>query len=245
METWEFDQPVTAVVLTEQSDLIALILGGRIVLWNVLSRKVVDTAYVLSEWPRLRCNDARVDPSGVLWFGTMQNNVQADGTTAEITAWEGGLYSLVPGGREQLWRSGLGIANTLAWSPDGSTMYFGDTLANCIYRAEFDVVNSRIIQSTAYFRDFARGLPDGSTMDAEGYLWNCRYGGRCIVRVAPDGEVAAIYEMPVANPTTCAFGGPDLKTLFITSAADGSASGGALFSLSAPVVGLPSVPLKL
>jgi sugar lactone lactonase YvrE len=233
------------VVLTERRDLIGLVLGGRIVLWNVDSRKITDTVYELREWPGLRCNDARVDPSGVLWFGTMQNNVQIDGTTAETTAWEGGLYSLTPGGQARLWRSGLGIANTLAWSPDTRTMYFGDTLANCIFRADFDVVGSYLNKSSSFFRGFERGLPDGSAVDAEGYLWNCRYGGGCIVRIAPNGAVATICEMPVSNPTTCAFGGRDLKTLFITSAADGSTSGGAMFSLSVPVEGLPSIPMKL
>ena len=69
-----------------------------------------------------------------------------------------------------------------------------------------------------FLQGFARGLPDGSAMDAEGFLWNCRYYGNCVVRVAPDGKIDRVVEMPVKNITTCCFGGADLKTLLVTTA---------------------------
>ena len=79
-------------------------------------------------------------------------------------------------------------------------------------------------------------------MDSEGFLWNCRYGGGCVVRVAPDGEVERVVEMPCGNITTCTFGGEDLRTLFITTAAAGRGPSerlaGSLFALEAPVPGL-------
>jgi len=79
-------------------------------------------------------------------------------------------------------------------------------------------------------------------MDADGYLWNCRYGGACIVRVAPTGEVDRVIEMPVENITTCTFGGPDLKTLFITTAGAERAGTdpieGGLFALDVETPGL-------
>lgn len=250
VDTWQFDQPVTAVFLSTQPHLIGLVLGGRIVLWDTQFHKEVDTLFRLPDWPRVRCNDARVDPAGVLWFGTMQNNVRADVSTADVTEWRGSLYSLVPGGSVRQWRSGFGIANTLAWSPGGDVMYFGDTLQNTLYRAPFDAVSSTMGNAEIFFSGYERGLPDGSAVDSEGCLWNCRYGGGCIVRIAPNGNIVEIAETPVCNPTTCAFGMQDMRTLFFTSAAAVQSAqqtnqDGALFSLVTPIGGLPSPPLLL
>jgi sugar lactone lactonase YvrE len=249
LETWRFDQPVTAVVLTTREDQIVLVFGGRIVVWDTRSQKVVDVLFRLAEWPAVRCNDARVDPAGVLWFGTMQNNVRSDGVTTEVTEWRGALYSLTPGSDARVWYSGFGITNTLAWSPGGETMYFGDTLQNCLYRGAFDPVSSRVENREIFFEGFARGLPDGSAVDAKGYLWNCRYGGACIVRVAPDGSIASVIETPVMNPTTCAFGATGSDTLFFTSAAASQGTqqpeAGSLFSFQPEEQGLLSTPLRL
>ncbi len=248
VETWAFDQPVTAVALTTQEHLLALVLSGRIVLWDSFTHRETDVLFRLPGWPALRCNDARVDPAGVLWFGTMQNNVGPDGSTAQVTEWQGGLYSLAAGGGAKQWQSGFGIVNTLAWSPNGETMYFGDTLANCLYRGTFDSAQSILESREAFFADFSRGLPDGSTIDAEGYLWNCRFGGACIVRIAPDGSIANIIDTPMRNLTTCAFAGGDASTLLFTSAIDTTHpddSGGSLFSFETGVRGMLSTPLRL
>src|SRR5437667_8070381 len=75
-----------------------------------------------------------------------------------------------------------------------------------------------IANQRPFLEGFARGLPDGSTVDSAGYLWNCRFFGGCIVRVAPDGQIDRVVEMPVKNITTCTFGGPDRKTLYVTTA---------------------------
>lgn len=248
METWNFDQPVTAIALTSQAELLVLVLGGRIVLWDTRTNQETDILFRLPEWPAVRCNDARVDPAGVLWFGTMQNNVRSDGTTMDITEWMGALYSLTASGEVKQWHSGFGISNTFAWSPDSETMYFADTLANTIYRSRFDPIQSSLAGSEVFFRDFKRGLPDGSTMDAEGYLWNCRYGGSCIVRIAPDGTIAAIIETPVTNPTTCTFIADDKGTLVFTSAGNAAPHGGpaeSLFAFESGVQGLPITPFSL
>lgn len=248
VETWRFDQPVTAVVLTTHEELLGLILGGRIVLWNLRTHQEIDILFRLPGWPAERCNEARVDPAGILWFGTMQNNVQPDGSTSEVTEWKGALYSLVPGEEAKQWRTGFGITNTLAWSPNGETMYFGDTLANCLYRGTFDPITSRLEGCETFFADFPRGLPDGSAMDAEGYLWNCRYGGAAIVRIAPDGSVDTIVETPIQNPTTCAFSLTRNSTLLFTSAAEAMGPPqleGSLFSLETSVRGLLAPLLRL
>jgi len=242
VETWNFDQPVTAVVLTSRTELLLLVLGGRIVLWDTRTHQEMDVLFRLPEWPAVRCNDARVDPAGTLWFGTMQNNVRSDGTTEDVTELKGALYSLTASGEVKQWFSGFGITNTFAWSPDGNMMYFGDTLASTIYRSRFDPIHSTLEKPEIFFRNFERGLPDGSTIDAEGYLWNCRYGGSCIVRITPDGTVARIIETPVANPTTCTFASEGKETLVFTTAGNTTES---LFAFESGVQGLPVTPFVL
>lgn len=248
-DTWQFDEPVTAVTLTQDPERLLIVLGGRIILWNTRSPHRTATLFQLPSWPAVRCNDARVGPDGALWFGTMQNNVRSDGSTAPITENLGELLCLDANGRTQAWHTSIGIANTVAWSPNGDRLYFGDTLRNLIYSCEFDVRSGPVSEAVIFTKDFSRGLPDGSAMDSEGYLWNCRYGGSSIVRFAPDGSVAEVIEAPVKNPTTCAFGGEDLKTLYITSArtedsTDGDL-GGSLFSMQVEVAGLPSNRFRL
>jgi sugar lactone lactonase YvrE len=173
----------------------------------------------------------------------MQNNVRSDGGGIPITQNLGELLCLKANNRTKLWHAGIGIANTVAWSPAGDYFYFGDTLRNLIYVCEFDRDAGLITEPVIFAKDFPRGLPDGSAMDSQGYLWNCRYGGSSIVRFAPDGTVVEVIEAPVKNPTTCTFGGPDLKTLYVTSAAasdNESGLGGALFGMEVEVAGLPS-----
>jgi sugar lactone lactonase YvrE len=242
-ETWQFDQPVTAAVLTQDPEQLLVVLGGKMILWNTQSPHRTRTFFELPSWPTVRCNDARVGPDDALWFGTMQNNVGDDGSTMPTTEHVGELLCLNASGRTKSWHTSIGIANTVAWSPAGDRLYFGDTVRNVIYGCNFDASTGPVVPPGTFTRDFSRGLPDGSAMDSEGYLWNCRYGGSCIVRFAPDGSVAEVIEMPVKNPTTCAFGGDDLKTLYITSAKDESDAGdlgGSLFSMQVEVAGLPS-----
>ena len=135
---------------------------------------------------------------------------------------------------------GIGISNTFCWSPDAKRFYFADTLANAIHVWNYDLRTGRMPDERPFFVGFERGLPDGSAMDRDGYLWNARYGGGCIVRIAPTGEIDRIVEMPVSRVTNCTFGGPQLKTLFITTArrSDERLSGG-LYALTVDVPGLP------
>lgn len=249
IDTWEFDQPVTAVTLTHDPEQLLIVLGGKIILWNTKKHHRVATLFQLSSWPATRCNDARVGPDGALWFGTMQNNVRSDGGSTPITEHVGQLLCLDVSGRVQLWHTGIGITNTVAWSPAGDRLFYGDTLSNLIYVCEFDRHTGPTSKPVPYVKDFPRGLPDGSAMDSQGCLWNCRYGGSSIVRFAKDGSVMEVVETPVKNPTTCTFGGCDLMTLYITSAiahnGDEGELGGALFSMEVEVAGLPSNRFRL
>jgi sugar lactone lactonase YvrE len=171
----------------------------------------------------------------------MRNNVNPDGSPGQAGGEDGILYRIDPDGNVSVHRRNVGISNTLAWSPDRRHFYFADSLANVIWVYDYDPATGNISNETPFLKDFPRGLPDGSTMDAEGYLWNCRYYGACIVRVAPDGSIDQVIEMPVRNITTCTFGGSELKTLYVTTAAaealPGDRLAGGLYALQTTVAG--------
>jgi sugar lactone lactonase YvrE len=243
VRTWFFDEPVTALTLTDRDDVLAVILGSGVILWEPASDRRHPPVYRLDGWPRVRLNDARADPRGSLWAGSMRNNVNPDGSSGEAGGLDGNLYRLNPDKSVTIHRTDLGISNTLGWSPDRSRFYFGDTLANTIWAYDYDEGTGSIQNERDFFKDFDRGSPDGSTVDADGYLWNCRYYGGCVVRVTPDGEIDCIVEMPVKNITTCTFGGKDLNTLFVTTARAGAAPSerlaGSLFAVQCEVSGQP------
>jgi sugar lactone lactonase YvrE len=101
---------------------------------------------------------------------------------------------------------------------------------------------AQLLTRGRFFAGFARGIPDGSAIDCEGHLWNCRVGRGCIVRVRPDGVTGGVIAFPCVKPTICTFGGNDLRTLYVTSAALGPAgepNDGGLFAMDAGVCGLP------
>jgi len=243
VRTWLFEEPVTALSLTDSDDVLAVVLGSRVILWEPFTEVRRDSLFHLDGWPTVRLNDARSDPRGSLWVGSMRNNVNADGSAGEVGGRDGVLIRLDPDGRHTCYRERIGISNTLAWSPDRHHFYFGDTLANVIWAYDYDPSTGAISNEHPFFQGFSRGLPDGSTVDSEGYLWNCRFNGNCIVRVTPDGKIDRLVEMPVKNITTCTFGGTDLKTLFVTTASaeapPGDRLAGSLFSIQTNVTGQP------
>jgi sugar lactone lactonase YvrE len=242
IDTWQFAEPVTAVTMTTRDDTLAVVLGSRVILWEPKSGHEYPTTFQFRGWPHVRLNDARPDPRGSLWLGSMRNNVNSDGTVSSTGGTDGVLYRLDPDGTISEWKSNIGVSNTVAWSPDRTRFYFGDSLANALHCYDYNSVDGSISGERPFLEGFSRGLPDGSTVDADGYVWNCRYYGGCIVRVAPDRTIDTVIEMPVSNVTTCTFGGEDLKTLYVTSAAaetHGEELAGGLFAIETDVCGLP------
>lgn len=248
LQTWQFDQPVTSLLLSTDLSRLVVVLGGRGIVWEPLRDTREAVLFELPGWPEVRCNDAGIDPDGKLWIGTMQNNVAADGTTKEVDEALGELL-LLDGQQLLVKQSHVLIANTVVWSPDGSRLYFADTLRNEILSFAYDGVRRSLSERRVFASGNPRGLPDGSAMDAEGYLWNCRYGGGCVLRFAPDGRLDRVVDMPVPNPTSCAFGGADGRTLFVTSAGEGvqkaGPDDGGLFCFDAAVAGAPRQRFRL
>jgi sugar lactone lactonase YvrE len=241
VRTWFFDEPVCALALTDQSDVLAVVLASSVILWEPATDVRHDPIFRVEGWPKVRLNDARPDRRGSLWMGSMSNNVNPDGSSGELGGRVGSLFRLDPDGTVTVWRRDLAIANTLAWNPEQTRFYFADTLDNAVRVYDYDAATGAIANERPFLEGFARGLPDGSTMDSEGYLWNCRFFGGCIVRVAPDGTIDRIVEMPVQNVTTCTFGGPDRKTLYVTTAKSAAPPGdrlaGSLYAIPTNVAG--------
>lgn len=236
---WVFDEPVCATSLTDAPGVLLLALGSKLIFWNMATDERTDFAAPESNLPSSRLNDGRPSPFGDFWVGSMQNNVDENGQGQPIDNHHlGTLYRVQSDGSVNVYDRELGISNTLCWSPDKTVFYFGDTLQNTIFAWDYDAATGDIDNKRSFFSGFERGGPDGSAIDSEGYLWNARYGGSCVVRVAPDGSIDRIVEMPVSNLTSCTFGGPELKTLFVTSAAQpGELRAGSLFSMDVAVAG--------
>ncbi len=242
--TWMFREPVTAVNLTTSSELL-LVMGSKVVLWSPRMHPEVQIIFSLETAPEMRFNDARVDPRGSLWVGTMRNNVGPQGEDLAVNFTGGVLYRIDPDGSLSEWKKEIAISNTVAWSPNRRAFYFGDSMANTIYSYDYDEQTGTISGERTLLAGYPQGLPDGSAIDAQGYLWNARYGGRCLIRIDPQGRVDRVVALPTLNPTTCAFGGPGFRTLYITSARSADQLSGSVFSMEVEVGGLPDHRFRL
>lgn len=221
VRSWETPLWVSAAIPTTRGDLILALQDGLYRFapstgeLRLFSRPDLD--------PQNRSNECRCDPQGRLWLGTMQNNIAEDGSSRPVTGASGGLFVVDAKGGSARLLSDIGIANTLAWSPDGAQLYFADSRRNVIWRFRYEPEGPRL-HARETFVDGGPGAPDGSAMDVDGHLWTARWGAGCIIRYAPDGRVDQIIEVPVRQPSSCVFGGPDLTTLFVTSARHGLAT---------------------
>ena len=186
-----------------------------------------------------RFNDGKTDRAGRFWTGTLDR---------KLGAAIGQLYRVEPGLRVTAMDRGFTISNGIGWSPDDRIMYFTDTPSRRIYRYDFDAASGQIANRRVFVEaEPGQGGPDGMTVDAEGYVWSAQFDRWHIHRYAPDGSLDRRIRMPVQRPTTCMFGGPDLATLYVTSArmdlaADALAAqphAGGVFALDPGVRGLP------
>ena len=159
---------------------------------------------------------------------------------------EGVLYCL-EGRSLRAVRSGICIPNSLAFSPDGTTMYFADSLRYALYAYDYDGARGAMGTERVLATTEPPGFPDGSTVDADGFLWNAEFNAARLVRYAPDGRIDRIVAMPVQRPTCCAFGGAGLEVLYVTTASQNMTPdemgaqplAGALLALDVGVRGLP------
>jgi sugar lactone lactonase YvrE len=187
-----------------------------------------------------RFNDGRCDAAGRFLAGTV------DESKEERNAH---LYRLT-GDRLEALSAELLTSNGLAFSPDNRWMYHSDTPNFTIYRSPYEpstgVCGARELWVRVEPTADDRGRPDGAAVDIEGYYWSAFYEGGRVVRFAPDGRVDAVHPLPVRCPTMCAFGGDDLRTLYITTARSGRSDeelereplAGGIFAMRTQVPGL-------
>lgn len=181
--------------------------------------------------PRCRFNDGRSDPEGRFWAGTMD-----DAKTEPL----GALWRRDPDGACHRLVGGVTIANGIAFSPDGRTLYFADSPARVIWAFARDPASGALGARRVFARTEPGQFPDGATVDAAGRLWIALWGAGRVRCYAADGGLVGDVALPVSQPSCCCFGGPDLATLYVTSARQGLGSArlqreplaGALFAVT-------------
>lgn len=198
------------------------------------SGALVRLAEVEADQPRTRMNDGKCDPRGRFWAGTMS---EVDEPTAS-------LYRLSADGSVRRMLTGVTVSNGIGWSPDGSAMYYVDSGLGRVDELEFELESGELGERRTLIEIPAeQGIPDGLAVDAEGCLWVAMFGAGGVRRYRPDGRPAGELRLPVALVTSCAFAGPGLADLYLTSAAHlpaaaGSPLSGALFRCRPPTPGL-------
>lgn len=178
-------------------------------------------------------NDGKVDRHGHLWLGSSDLAEEAP---------LGGLWRIAPDGTQTEVDGGFIVSNGPAFSPDGRIAYFADTFGGRILAYDLDRTGAP--GGRRVFHQGGPGYPDGLTVDAEGRIYSCRWGGGTILVLAPDGGEVGRIDVPASNVTSAAFGGPDLDRLYVTTAAvdcpEGSSHAeGALFAATGVARGLP------
>ncbi|CAH2604764.1 6-deoxy-6-sulfogluconolactonase [Rhodovastum atsumiense] len=211
-QSWSLPEAVGALALRGDGDGLLLALARGLAFFDPATGALSPAAEPHGGDADLRFNDGKCDRQGRFWAGTM-------GETRRTP--RGRLFRLQPQTGAQPVLEGLTIPNGPCWSPDGRIFYLADSPTRTIQAFPYDPATGEIGPAACFARIEPPGVPDGATVDAGGYLWSAEHGGGRITRYAPDGRVDRRLELPVSQPTSCAFGGPDLATLFITSAREG------------------------
>jgi sugar lactone lactonase YvrE len=247
--------------LTQEPGCIAPAQGGGLVM------ALRDGIYLARDWQgdlqplapapydtaKLRFNDGKCDAQGRFWAGSLyEPKDQALGV----------LYMLDGQGLHAM-QGGVVTANGLAWSPDGRTAYWADTAAHQVRAFDVDAATGHLSSGRVFHpmppkpegwvwgsemphTPWYGGRPDGAAVDSEGCYWSAQYEGQRLLRLSPTGEVLAEVATPVPCPTMPCFGGPDLKTLFITTSRQGRSAqelaqfpgAGCVFAMRVEVAGL-------
>jgi sugar lactone lactonase YvrE len=208
-QTYRVDQPVGAAALTRRGDLVLAVRDGFARL-DSATGAFRAIAAVEADRPDCRMNDGKCDAAGRFWAGTMALDERPGA---------GSLYRLDPDGTVHTILRAVGISNGLDWTADGRQMYYVDSLTQAIDLFDVDPSRGTISNRRVFVRiPTGQGAPDGLTLDADGYVWVALWGGAAVHRYAPDGSLDTVVQVPVTYPTSCAFGGPELRDLYITTA---------------------------
>lgn len=211
-KTIHFKSAVTALGIRQTGGFIAAAADG-IGFWDGNSAQVELFDRPENHLPENRFNDGAVGPGGRFWAGTMCEDVDTGAPPP------GSFYRVDSSHKVKKAESGLFISNGLGWSPDKTCFYLTDSIRRVIYRYRYNPASGQISEREEFISTPNEpGVPDGLAVDAEGCIWSARWGGWKVTRYSPQGEEMEEIRLPVAHPTSCAFGGKDLTTLYITSA---------------------------
>jgi sugar lactone lactonase YvrE len=225
---WDVGQAVGAVVVRSSGGLVLAARDGFLTLDPETGAVAPLVSVGLPEGCRM--NDGACDQAGRFFAGTMADDEAPD---------RGTLYRLDPDHSISIVIPRVTISNGIGWSPDGGRMYFVDSPTRRVDALDYDPATGAIAGRRPFARiDAGDAIPDGLAVDAEGCVWVALWDGGAVLRFGPDGRLMDSLELPTPRVTSCAFGGPDLETLYITTAAGPGRSGGELFSVQAGVAGL-------
>ncbi len=250
IDRWPTPQYVSGVTPTSDDHAMVMLVDGVYALDLTSGELTVFTKPDTD--PRNRSNEVRTDPWGGLWLGTMDNNIGPDGEDLPVDRVGGSVFCIRPDGYAKRMLDDITITNTFCWSPDGKLFYTADTKKRVIWSFAYDPDGPVLHDRKVFIEgDIAPGNPDGGSMDEEGCLWGARWGGGRFVRYTPQGRIDRTIELPANQPSSCAFGGADRKTLYITSARQGQdhlapdALDGSLFAVELDVAGTPMPRFRL
>jgi xylono-1,5-lactonase len=242
-DQWRFDEEISALAERENAPGLIVTLRRGFAFFDP-ANAAAGPQWLHKPEPALltnRFNDGKCDARGRFWGGTMD---------FDCVAPTGALYRFDPDGQCTQHDSGFAVTNGPTWSLDGRTMYFNDTAEGGIHAYDFDPEQGTLAHRRLWLRFGRRdGLPDGMTTDAAGRLWIAHWAGSCVSCHHPlSGEELGRIALPVSHVTNCTFGGPDLRTLYITSARTGldetrlaaEPLAGGLFAVEVDSPGLPA-----
>jgi sugar lactone lactonase YvrE len=234
-------QPVGAAVPTTSGQVALAVEDGFSIL-DPVTEQVTRIADVEVEVPETMMNDGKCDPAGRFWAGT--KDIDGHRPLGSLYRFDAD-HTVVPV------VSGVTISNGLGWSRDHRSMYYIDSPSHGIDVFDFEMEGGSV-SGRRRLVDLPRewGLPDGMTVDEEGFLWVAFWGGSAVRRIAPDGRVVSVVRLPVSQVTSCAFGGEDLLDLYVTTARSTLASdqlreqpsAGGLFRIRPAVPGVAEHP---
>ena len=205
-------EPLGAIGLRTKGGLVGAFRSGFSYI-NLDTGAVTPVGDVTAHPPGNRFNDGHVDPRGRFWAGTMDDEERAP---------TGHLYRLDPDGHVERFDTGFVVTNGIEWSSDRRTLYFVKSAQRRIWAYDFDMEKGRPRDRRLFAElDAGSGYPDGLTIDADDHVWSAHWDGGRVTRYRPDGSVERVVSLPVPRTTSCCFGGPDLATLFVTSATIG------------------------